>query len=184
MLAGWQGERGEWAAASRFHSLCVSLFDQASPGPQEDGFDTSSRRTKRPLSVLSPPRPAVTHRHPLDKQRRGLGSGPQGGLGGSIKGAGDTFSCEQTPTQWQFGAGCHRDGGETECSAGSDKGREGSGITGRWRLKSFGPTSVCLASQTPYAIEASIQVCANTAPRQEWAGAPELYNKIQLAEFL
>lgn len=84
MLAGWQGERGEWAAASRFHSLCVSLFDQASPGPQ-DGFDTSSRRTKRPLSVLSPPRPPVTHRHPLDKQRRGLGSGPQGGLGGPLK---------------------------------------------------------------------------------------------------
>lgn len=81
MLAGWQGERREWAAASRFHSLCVSLFDQASPGPQEDGFDTSSRRTKRPLSALSLRRPAVTHRHPLDKQRWGLGSRPQGGLG-------------------------------------------------------------------------------------------------------
>lgn len=153
MLAGWQGEHGEWATASRFHSLCVSLFDQASPGPQKDSFDTSSRGTKRPLSVLSPRHPAVTHRHPLDKQRQGLGSGPQGGLGGSIKSAGDTFSCVQTPTQWQCDSGCHRDGGETKCSAGGDKGREDLDITGRWWLKSYGHTSVCSSSQTLYTVQ-------------------------------
>lgn len=77
---------------------------------------------------------------------------PKVDWGGSIKGAGDTFSCGQTPTQWQCGTGCQRDGGETECSAGGDKGREGPGITGRWRLKSHGRTSVCSASQTLYTI--------------------------------
>lgn len=43
-------------------------------------------------------------------------------------------------------------GEKQECGAGGDKGREGPGITGRWRLKSHGRTSVCSASQTLYTI--------------------------------
>lgn len=61
---------------------------------------------------------------------------PKVELGGPLK-------ARATPKLWTnintmaCGAGCHRDGRKTECSAGGDKGREGSGIMGRWRLKSF-----------------------------------------------
>ncbi|KAG8014175.1 hypothetical protein GBF38_016509, partial [Nibea albiflora] len=59
---------GEWAMASRFQSLCVSLFDQASPGPQEHSFNTSSKRNKAAIiSPISSP-PCLDSLTPRDKQ--------------------------------------------------------------------------------------------------------------------
>lgn len=91
MLAAWQTvENGPRPAVSR--AFCVSLFDQASPGPQEHSFNTSSKRTKRPLSALSHLHPASAHWHPGTNSGRarplscagGLWSGHWSGLGGPL----------------------------------------------------------------------------------------------------
>lgn len=92
VYVGSMADCREWATASRFQSLCVSLFDQASPGPQEHSFNTSSKRTKQPLSALSHPHPALTHWHPGTNSGRaqplssagGLWSGHWSGLGGPL----------------------------------------------------------------------------------------------------
>lgn len=44
--AGSTADCGEWAAAVCFQSLCMPLFDQASPGPQDHSFSTSSKVNK------------------------------------------------------------------------------------------------------------------------------------------
>lgn len=48
--------KGPRLAISRAH--CVSLFDQASPGPCAHGFNTYSKGTKQALSPVSHPQPA------------------------------------------------------------------------------------------------------------------------------
>lgn len=134
MLAGSR----EWAALSPFQSLCVSLFDQASPGPQEHGSGTSSRRTKRPLSAVSHPHLASTRPHPGTNSGRAHARGSVVGgtleqtlkrTGRSIKHTGDTLAGDKhqhnsarcrLPQRWE----------KTEHTASGDKEREGSVITG------------------------------------------------------
>lgn len=134
MLAGCR----EWAALSPVQGLCVSLFDQASPGPQEHGCDTSSPRTKRPLSAVSHPHPASARPHPGTNSGRAGACGSVGGTleqtlkrtGRSIKHTGDTVAGDKhqhnsarcgLPQRWE----------KTERTASGDKEREGSVITGR-----------------------------------------------------
>lgn len=80
VYVGSMAERREWATDSRFQSLCVSLFDQASPGPQEHSFNTSSKRTKQPLSALSLPHPALTQWHAGTNSGRSQPLSSAGGL--------------------------------------------------------------------------------------------------------
>lgn len=75
-------------------ALCVALFDQASPGPREHGSDTSSRRTKPPLSAVSHPRPA-----PGDKQWQGWIRAAPPGLGAAAV-VGGTLGAD-TEADWE-----------------------------------------------------------------------------------
>lgn len=142
---GSAAECGEWATASRFQSLCVSLFDQASPGPQEHSFNTSSKRTKRPLSAVSHLHPASTQWHPGTNSGRARPPSFAGALslkrtlkrtGRSIKHRGDTLAVDKhqhkSMQRWLPGR-CEK----TECSASGDKEKEGSGVMGRCQLKSL-----------------------------------------------
>lgn len=141
---GSMADCGEWATASRFQSFCVSLFDQASPGPQEHSLNTSSKGTKQPLSALSHPHPASTHWHPGTNSGRaqplafaeGTPKRTLKRTGRSIKHIGDTLAVDKhqhnsmrrwLPRRWE----------KTEYSASGDKEREGSGIMGHWQLKSL-----------------------------------------------
>lgn len=141
---GSMADCGKWAMASRFQSLCVSLFDQASPGPQEHSFNTSSKGTKQPLSALSHPHPCLNSLTPRDKQWQGPAVQLCWGTlkrtlkrtGRSIKHIGDTLAVDKhrhnsmqhrLPRRWK----------KTVHSASGDKQREGSGIMGHWQLKSL-----------------------------------------------
>lgn len=145
----------EWATASRFQCLCVSVFDQASPGPQEHSFNTSCKRTKRLLSAVPHPHPASTHWHP------GANSGGAQPLlrtlkrtGRSIKHTGDTLAVDKhqhnrlqhwLPQRWE----------STEYTASSDKGREGSSwATDSWKASANWPSKtqhcVYFVSQMQY----------------------------------
>lgn len=140
VYVGSMADRREWATYSRFQSLCVSLFDQASPGPQEHSFNTSSKRTKQPLSALSLPHPALTLTR-RDKQwqslsRSALLGDSEADAGRSIKGIGNTLAVDKPqhnsmwpwlPQRWE----------KTGYTASGDKEGEGSGIMGHLQLKSL-----------------------------------------------
>lgn len=103
---------GEWATADRFQRFCVSLFDQASPGRREHSFNTSSPRTKQPLSSISHPQPASTPLTPGTISGRAQARSSAGGTprrtlkrtGRSIKHTARHLSCGQTSQQWQAAA--------------------------------------------------------------------------------
>lgn len=86
--------------------------------------------------------------------------------------------------------GCHGDGGKTECNAGGDKEREGSGIVGHWQLK-----GLCENTRHPFfclchkhrTLQASIQlhvknVISNKSPAYRIFAEKGFRNNVKVFE--
>lgn len=141
---GSAADWGEWATSSHFHSLCLCLFDQASPGPQELQLQHIQRRNKAAIiswisSTLCLQSLTPRQEDPALLCSAGIGGGGDGPWCepvGSVKRTGDTLTVDKhrhnsvwhrSPRRWE----------KTEYGVSGDKEKKKSGIVGRCQLKTL-----------------------------------------------